>query len=109
MKKLALILALALLAATGGYYGLLAYSEARDKQGEQTVLSAMAAVEAVKQKSGSYPAEFDPPAARVWGILPGPEVTYHFDGANCIIYYAMWPLGPLNVLDCRRREWSYED
>lgn len=110
MKKTAIIIALALLAIVVAYRSFLAYSFARDQKGKEIVLSVMAAVEEVKRKSSSYPAKFDVPSSRVWGILPSPEVTYHFDGANCIIYYQTgWPLGPLHVWDCRTKEWYYQD
>jgi len=110
MKNAAITIALALLAIVVGYRSFWAYSFARDQNGQEMVLSVMATVEEIKKKSGSYPTKFDAPRSWVWGILPGPEVTYHFDGANCIVYYQeKWPLGPLSVLDCKTKEWYYQD
>lgn len=109
IRRTAIIIALTVLAIFGGYKILGAYKSAHDRKAQEEAVLAMAVVEEVKSKSGSYPSKFDPPPSRMWGILPGPEVTYHFDGANCVIYYNEWPLGPHNVLDCKTKEWRWED
>lgn len=110
MRRASFIIALALLAILGGSYVLWAYKSAHDEKAQDVAKQVLAAVQEMKRKSGSYPRKFDsPPGRAVWGILPGPEVTYHFDGANCVIYYNEWPLGPHNVLDCQTKEWHYED
>ncbi len=109
MKKTAVIIALALLTVVGGYVSVGAYKSSHDQKGQEMALSVMAAVEDVKRKKDSYPTRFDAAPSTVWGILPGPEVTYHYNGSKCFIHYDQWPLGPHHVLDCGTKEWSFED
>lgn len=107
MLKTAGIIGFIVLVLAGA--GLLAFRNAHEKLGDQSIAMLIPVVEQVKQASGAYPATLDFKPKKVWGIFPGPEVVYRSDGAECDLYYYQWPWGPHHGFKCSKKEWYFAE
>jgi hypothetical protein len=92
-----------------GYGLLFAYSAGRDRAGMAATESILKVVAEKRQIEGEFPAHLEAFPTKVFGIFPGPEVRYIFQGSDCSVHFSHWPFGPKMVKNCGGGDWYFED